>query len=199
MSWIATIPFAEAGGRLRRLYERVAGPGGKVDNILQVHSLRPHTLDGHLGLYKATLHHASNVLPVWLLETVGVQVSLINGCEYCVEHHYAGLCRLIGEEAARPIRAALAAEAPPSGLNARECALLAYTARLTRAPAAVTQADVLALREAGLEDGEILEANQVASYFAYANRTVQGLGVTTAGDALGLAPGGSDPADWTHG
>ncbi|MGD8277014.1 MAG: peroxidase-related enzyme [Gemmatimonadota bacterium] len=199
MSWIATIPEDEADGRLRRLYERVAGPDGKVDNILRVHSLRPHTLEGHLGLYKAALHHTGNVLPVWLLEVVGIQVSLINGCDYCVAHHYAGLCRLIGEVAARPIRAALESGERPPGFEAREGALLAYSERLTRTPSAVTAADIAALRAAGFDDGEIVEVNQVASYFAYANRTVQGLGVTTAGDVLGRSPGGSDPADWSHG
>ena len=54
---------------------------------------------------------------------------------------------------------------------------------------------MLALRENGLNDGEILEINQVVSYFAYVNRTVLGLGVTTAGDQLGLSPG---EADWRH-
>jgi hypothetical protein len=37
-----------------------------------------------------------------------------------------------------------------------------------------------------LRTGEILEVNQVASYFAYVNRTVVGLGVTTEGDILGF-------------
>ena len=55
------------------------------------------------------------------------------------------------------------------------------------------------LRAAGLEDGEILEVNQVAAYFAYANRTVQGLGVTTDGDVLGLSPADSDASEWHHG
>lgn len=31
--------------------------------------------------------------------------------------------------------------------------------------------------EAGLSDAEILDANQVAAYYAYANRLVDGLGV----------------------
>ena len=52
---------------------------------------------------------------------------------------------------------------------------------------------------AGYDDGEILEINQVAAYFAYANRTVLGLGCSTEGDILGLSPGASeDPDDWSH-
>lgn len=96
MSWIRSVSRAEATGRLRDLYERIAGPGGAVDNILTVHGLRPHTLEGHMTLYKAVLHHSGNRLPRWLLETIGVWVSLLNGCDYCVDHHSAGLRRLLG-------------------------------------------------------------------------------------------------------
>lgn len=93
MSWIETIPYEAATGRLRTVYERIQGPNGYLDNILTVHSLRPHTLHGHMTLYKNVLHHSRNTLPKWLLETAGVYVSLLNGCPYCVDHHYAGLRR----------------------------------------------------------------------------------------------------------
>jgi hypothetical protein len=63
----------------------------------------------------------------------------------------------------------------------------------------VTEATVVGLRAAGYDDGEILEINQVAAYFAYANRTVQGLGCSTKGEVLGLSPGNADdPDDWSH-
>ena len=39
------------------------------------------------------------------------------------------------------------------------------------------EADVQTMREAGLDDAEILDANQVTSYFAYANRVADGLGI----------------------
>ena len=58
---------------------------------------------------------------------------------------------------------------------------------------------LLSRHEAGWDDGEILEINQVASYFNYANRTALGLGVTTEGDVLGLSPiDAEDPEDWHH-
>ena len=47
------------------------------------------------------------------------------------------------------------------------------------------RADVDALRHAGFDDGEILEANQIIAYFNYVNRCINGLGVTTAGDVVG--------------
>ena len=46
--------------------------------------------------------------------------------------------------------------------------------------------DVAALREEGLDDGQILEANQIICYFNYVNRSLNGLGVTTAGDIVGF-------------
>jgi uncharacterized protein YciW len=55
------------------------------------------------------------------------------------------------------------------------------------------------LRNAGYNDGEILEINQVVAYFAYANRTVLGLGCSTEGDIIGLSPNDSNnPDDWSH-
>ena len=74
---------------------------------------------------------------------------------------------------------------------------LTRTRTLTVSPGAIGPEDVQALRDAGLNDGEILEVNQVAAYFAYANRTVTGLGVDTEGEVLGLSPDVS--GDWHHG
>ena len=48
MSWIKTIPYESASGYLRTLYDRVKGPDNNVDNIMMAHSLRPHTMDGHM-------------------------------------------------------------------------------------------------------------------------------------------------------
>ena len=192
----------EAEGKLAKLYDRVRGPDGKIDNILTAHSLRPHTLEGHMALYKNVLHHSANALPKWFLETVGVYVSLLNGCGYCVDHHFTGLKRLLQDDAeAAAIRRTLEAEtpAPGPGLSPQHIAALAYVKKLTRAPGAIAAEDIDALRQRGFDDGEILEINQVAAYFAYANRTVLGLGCTIEGDALGLSPNNSDnEEDWGH-
>ncbi len=200
MSWINTIPFAAAQGRLRRLYDRVTGPDGNVDNIMLAHSLRPHSMEGHMALYKAVLHHSGNQLPKWLLEVLGVHVSLLNGCDYCVEHHAAGLGRLLGDDERHSrIMAALREGEPERVFGGRELAALRYATQLTGDPSAVSAQTLADLRDAGMDDGEILEVNQVTAYFAYANRTVLGLGVTTEGDVLGLSPNDSDdPLNWTH-
>lgn len=200
MVWIATVPYAEATGRLRQLYDRVKGPDDNVDNIMLAHSLRPHSMDGHMGLYKQVLHHAANTVPKWFLETIGVLVSHLNGCGYCVDHHFNGLRRLLADDVrATSIREALEGGKFATAFDAREQAALHYAVKLTCAAASVTEADIVAMRAAGFDDGQILEINQVTAYFCYANRTVLGLGVTTDGDVLGLSPNNSDsPEDWAH-
>jgi uncharacterized peroxidase-related enzyme len=200
MSWIDIVTQKEVEGRLRELYERIAGPDGHVDNVLQIHSLRPHTLEGHMALYKSVLHHTGNKLPKWLLETIGVYVSLLNGCNYCVDHHFAGLSRsLKDEDRSKLIRRALETGVFKDVFDRRERTILEYARQLTRSPGEVREMSIQQMRDAGLDDGEILEVNQVVSYFAYVNRTVLGLGVTSAGDTLGLSPNdSSDPKNWRH-
>lgn len=59
----------------------------------------------------------------------------------------------------------------------RERAIVDYALALTIAPAQMTESALGPMREAGLSDAEILDANQVTAYYAYANRLVDGLGV----------------------
>jgi uncharacterized peroxidase-related enzyme len=153
-----------------------------------------------MALYKYVLHHSANTVPKRFLETIGVHVSRLNGCLYCVEHHFAGLRRLLADDArAGAIRAAIEAEDFAHAFDRQEAAALRYAGLLTRAPAKVEASEIELLRAAGWDDGQILEINQVVAYFAYANRTVLGLGVDTAGDILGLSPSNSDdPDDWGH-
>lgn len=200
MTWIATISYADARGALKKLYDRIKGPGDNVDNIMLAHSLRPHTMEGHMALYKYVLHHPGNRLPKSYLETIGVYVSLINRCRYCVDHHYAGLLRLLqDDDRGAEIRAALEADDPAAAFEGRDLAGLRYVGMLTRTPSDLARQDIEDLRAAGLTDGEILEINQVGAYFAYANRMVLGLGIDADGDIIGLSPGdSSDPDNWRH-
>lgn len=201
MSWIATIPFEQATGKLKALYARVTGPSNNVDNIMIAHSLRPHTMEGHMAIYKNVLHHSGNHVPKWFLEALGVWVSRLNGCEYCVQHHFTGMKRLLADDR-RADAIGVAIEALDIGATPLDPAhqqAMRYAEKLTVDPAKMVEADVQALRDVGFDDGEILEINQVTAYFSYANRTVLGLGCSTDGDIIGLSPNNSaDPNDWGH-
>ncbi len=204
MTWIETVDPDAATGRLATLYSRVAGPDGHIDAILRAHSLRPRTLEGHLALYKAVLHDTILELSPIDRELVGSVVSSLNRCAYCLEHHRAGLARHLGgreqdhTRARELVDAALREDGEHPDLDARRRAMLTYAEALTRRPATLTPEDLAPLRSAGLSDAGILELNQIVAYFAYANRTVLGLGVSHVGEPLGLHP--NDGGDsLTHG
>ena len=201
MPWINTVPYEEATGRLKQLYDRVKGPDNNVDNIMMMHSLRPHSMEGHMAIYKYVLHHSGNTVPKWFLEALGVWVSSLNDCDYCFQHHFAGMKRLVADDAkSAAIKAAITdrniSKAP---LSEKEKLAMVYAQALTSTPPKATESMVVDLRNAGYNDGEILEINQVVAYFAYANRTVLGLGCSTDGDIIGLSPNDSNnPDDWSH-
>ena len=201
MAWINVISYDEAEGKVKTLYDRVKGPDNNVDNIMMMHSLRPHSMEAHMTMYKYVLHHTGNNIPKWFLETLGVWVSRLNDCDYCVEHHFSGLTRLLSDDAkSASIRKAIEARnidlAP---LNDAQKVAMEYARQVTRDPGGMQEHIVHQLRDAGYSDGEVLEINQVTAYFNYANRTVLGLGCTIDGDIVGLSPNkNDDPDDWSH-
>ena len=199
MSWIKVISFNEATGKLKRLYEKVTGPNNNVDNIMMIHGLRPHTMTGHMSLYKNVLHNSNNTLPKWYLETIGVYVSILNKCDYCIDHHFEGLKRLLNDvEKSNQVKFDLENQNQPF-VEDKFNAGLEYARKLTLTASEVKESDIISLRNKNLTDGEILEINQVVSYFNYANRTVLGLGVSTKGDIIGLSPNNSDDENhWNH-
>jgi len=200
MAWIKTISFEQAAGKLKQIYKRVAGPNGKIDNILCSHSLRPHTLEGHMRLYKNVLHHNSNQLDKSLLEALGVYVSLLNRCDYCVDHHFQGYRRLIdNDEKAEQVFTAMKENNLMSVISEKENRLFEYAKKLTLNPSQVLKADFEKMKSAGYDDGEILEVNQVVAYFNYANRTVLGLGVEIEESDIGYSPNDNDDEEnWGH-
>lgn len=65
-----------------------------------------------------------------------------------------------------------------AALTAADRAMLDYTAKLTRMPGDMVEADVTALRVEGFSDRAILDIAQVTAYYAYVNRIADGLGLS---------------------
>lgn len=200
MSWIKTIDYNQAEGKLKSLYKRVKGPDNNVDNVLKIHSLRPHTLEGHMALYKAVLHHSGNTLPKWYLEALGCYVSHLNNCSYCLDHHFAGLQRLLNDnEKSNHFLEAVKNDSLDTFLAAKYASGAVYAKKLTLNVQEIVEEDFTQPKDSGFSEGEILEINQVVSYFNYVNRSVIGLGANTKGDILGLSPNqNDDPDNWGH-
>ena len=200
MSWIKTISYNEADSTLKRIYNKVKGLKNNIDNVLAIHSLRPHSLTGHMSLYKNVLHHSNNKIPKWFLETIGVYVSYLNHCDYCVSHHFTGLKRLLNNDnRSNEILDSIKNNTLDKIFDQKHFCALNYAKKLTLSLDEITENDIINLKNSNFTDGEILEINQVTSYFNYVNRTVVGLGVDLKGDILGLSPNNSDdPNNWNH-
>ncbi|MFU8821095.1 MAG: peroxidase-related enzyme [Gammaproteobacteria bacterium] len=173
MSWIHEVDEATAAGEIAELYTELREKRGKVSNILKVHSLRPAALRHHLDLYMGLLFGPGG-LSRRQRELVAVAVSQANRCAYCVAHHAEALGRYVRDAAEL---AALRENALQPFLPPAERALVEYAIKLTSTPHEVTEADVMALREAGLADDDILLVNLIVAYFNFVNRIALGLGV----------------------
>ena len=185
-AWITMVPDEEANDDLKDALQLARTPHGTVDNVMRVHSLRPNTMKGHVILYRAALHDAANTLPAWLQETISSYVSVLNKSAYSYANHWANARHLIQEETrADAIEEALQSRDLERVFTGRDLAVMRYAEKLTLRPAEMEKADVDALKDTGMDDGQILEANQIIGYFNYVNRHLNGLGVTTDGDVVG--------------
>jgi len=125
-------------------------------------------------------------LPTWLQETLSSYVSILNNCDYSLANHWANARHLIADDRrADKIEKALNTRQPGQAFQGAELALLKYAEKLTLTPGEMQQADVETLKLAGIDDGQILEANQIICYFNYVNRSLNGLGVSTDNDIVG--------------
>ena len=185
-AWIEMIQDADASPELKAALAQVRTPAGTVDNVMRVHSLRPHTMLGHWTLYMSVLHNEGNSLSKAFLEVVASYTSILNNCAYSLSNHWHNAAALVDDDArSAEIKAALDADAPEQAFTGKELALLRYTRALTLHPGNLGQDYIDAARAAGTSDAEILEVNQCCGYFCYANRTLNGLGVTQQGDLVG--------------
>ena len=117
--------------------------------------------------------YAPRGLPRAERELATVVESVLNGCVYCASVHTRRIVELTGrrEEVDALFEQGIAGLDDP-----REQAIARASARLTTTPTALTTEDVAALRQAGLEDGEILDLILAVAIFAWANRLMLSLG-----------------------
>ena len=186
-AWIDMIADEDASTELKDVLDLARTPHGTVDNVMRVHSLRPNTMKGHVTLYRAALHDSANTIPMWLQETISSYVSMLNNCPYSLENHWKNAVHLMDDlKKAEKVEKALWSKKPQDVFEGIELEMLRYAEKLTLRPNEMVQADVMALRAAGADDGQILELNQIIGYFNYVNRLLNGLGVTTIGDTVGF-------------
>jgi uncharacterized peroxidase-related enzyme len=176
--WISFVPYAQAVGQLRDSYARQAKALGEPTELTMAGSLHPALVQARLDLYAATERCPSSLTP-HQRNLVSFVTSALNGTPYCMSQVTIKL-RQTGLTSAQI--AALAADHTSVELADADRAVVDYAAKLTKDPAAMTKADVDALRKAGFDDLAILDINAQCAHLNYVNRVANGLGIHTIVD-----------------
>ena len=143
---------------------------GMVPNVLQAHAFSIEKLNAFTGLYNE-LMLADSGLTKLEREMIAVVVSTINRCFYCLTAHGAAVRELsgspiLGEQLVMNYRTA--------ELDARQRAMLDFTALLTSASYTVEEAHRQSLRDVGFSDRDIWDIINVAAFFNMTNRVASG-------------------------
>jgi len=136
----------------------------------------PEALSERSPLYNGIMFGAKG-LPRADRELGAVAASRINGCAYCASVHALRFTQLTKEP---EVMERIQADGVEAALDPRRKAILDYSAKLTRDPAAIGPADAAPLRAQGLTDLEILDLTHAVAMFAWANRLMQTLGEPAA-------------------
>ena len=173
MAFVQMIPEDQAQGELKELYNAYRAPWGGVDHILKIHSLLPHTLPTHYGLYKSIMF-ARGPLTRRQREMIALVVSKTNHCSYCVHHHGDALLRVCKDH---QLADAIKSDYKRARISPEELAMLQFAEQLTVDPSRDFSLVIRRLSKNGFTNEAILHITLVASYFNFVNRIATGLGV----------------------
>lgn len=139
---------------------------GLVPNVLKAYAFNIDKLNAFTALYNE-LMLAPSGLSKLEREMIGVVVSSINHCYYCLTAHGAAVRELsgdpmLGEQMVMNYRAA--------DLSPRHRAMLDFAAKITNASAEISENDRAALRNHDFSDNDIWDIANVAAFFNMSNR-----------------------------
>lgn len=185
--WIDDIDYHESDAALRAIYDQVLSANGQLDNLYRGFSLSAQTILPADNLYKAALHHNSNVLAKVFAELVGTYVAVLARCEYAIAHHGQNFISLSEDETrASQILDDLCSEEISACGSRKEVCALEYVRKLCVHPSQMERADIEALRAIGWNDAEISELVQVVAMFSYFVRVINGVGIELGDEKLGF-------------
>lgn len=176
MANIKVIPFEEAKGKLKDIYDDLIEKRGKLAAVHTIQSLNPDSIIAHMELYM-TIMFSQSPLSRAQREMIAVVVSAANGCEYCQQHHGVALNNYWKDEVRVQM---LRRNYETAGLSEADTLLCRYAIELTLHPDDFENENrTERLRQAGLDDRAILDVTLVVAYFNFVNRIVLALGVET--------------------
>jgi uncharacterized peroxidase-related enzyme len=163
---VSLISADAASPEVREIYEKTLR--GKPGNVQKALAHRPEMLKNFLSFYASV----GRSLERKLYELIYLRISLINGCNYCTQHHLASSKRAgLGAEDWTALKAG-----NYSRYSENEKAALTYIEKLTRAPREITDSDFEVLKKY-FSDPEIVDIHVLAGLANLTNRLTDPLGL----------------------
>ena len=126
-AWVKMIEDNDTTGDVKKMHDKAHSPQDTVDNVMRCQSLRPHAIAGHMVLYKSVLNNLDNKLPLWFLEVIASNTSIVNHCKYILAHHFINARRLINDKKkSDTIYVALEDHVTERAFGGKQLALLNY-------------------------------------------------------------------------
>jgi len=148
---------------------------GLVPNVLLAFTAKPEKFRTFTKFYnQIMLDEETCRLSKLEREMIAVVVSSANRCYYCLVAHGHAVRQLSGDP---QLGEMLVMNYRTAKLDSRTRAMLDYAWKVTLRSAEVGDADREALKDAGLDEGEIFDVTDVVALFNYTNRLMQGLDV----------------------
>jgi uncharacterized peroxidase-related enzyme len=165
MARLSYIELDKAPPEVREVYEKALK--GKPGSVFKLLAHRPEILKSFLPFYGSigkTLAHR-------LYELVYIRVSMINGCNYRMQHHLASSKRAgLGPQEWQQLKAGNYGAFSPN-----EQAALQFAEKLTRSPQSIDDADIAALKQ-HFSDDQVVDLDLLIGLANLTNRLTDPLG-----------------------
>ena len=169
MTFIETIPDAEATGTVAEMYEADRAAFGDLPNFTQAFSLRPEVYAAWRNLNGAIRTNMD--LRRYELATLAAALRLRSS--YCtLAHGSALMAKFLEPDALR----AMVDDYRTADLEPADLAVMELADKVAHDATSVTQADVDRLRTLGLTDGEIVDVVLTAAARCFFSKTLDALG-----------------------
>jgi len=166
MARVSLVQMEDASPEVREIYEQKLK--GKPGNSQKALAHRPEMLKNFLGFYASV----GRSLERKLYELLYIRVSIINGCNYCLQHHLASSKRA----GVTPEDWATLKRGDYGRFTDKERAALTFAEKLTRTPGQIGDADFPALKQ-HFSDPEIVDIHLLTGLANITNRFTGPLGL----------------------
>lgn len=173
ISWLHVPELDELPDDARTLLERADEKLDILPNVFKVFALTPKHFMLWFRYYDHLMRSDTSELTRAEREMIGLVVSGLNRCEYCLGAHGAYLRELEPDHVKAEV---ITQNHRRADLSPRERAMLDFAAALTETSDAMSPQDLEAMRAVGMSDAAIFEVAQVAAMFNFTNRLANALG-----------------------